>query len=526
MLALLLAAVLTAGNNTDNTGNGPTAVASADVSIVKTLLTAGPFHPGQIINYTLVIANAGPSTATNIQVTDTRTNMNFVFVGGACNALPCTIDSLASGANTTINVNAVINAAGAFDNSATAMPAELDPNTSNNTDNTDNGGTATLIADLYMMKTNMTGGQYYVGEPVDYQLLITNFGPNDATNLQVTDTPTNMTVTNVSGSGCSAVPCTIASLAGGRSTIVNVTATINAVGPFDNSATVIGSELDPTPSNNTDNTANGGVAGPAADISLTKTLVTPGPYVQGQTLTYTIVVANAGPSTASYVSVFESPTNLDITSFSGGGCSTIPCLLPSLASGASVTITMTAKIAASGAFDNSATALAPELDPNPSNNTDNTGNGGTTLVDLSITKTASSLVVGLGQTLDYTLTVRNNGPGAAGSVVVSDPVPSGWSLISATSTQGTCSGTTNVTCSVGTMGNGATVTITLHGTATALGSLVNTASVAAAQSETVTTNNTSTASVTVLKEIPTLSEWALVALVLMLALAGASLLRR
>jgi uncharacterized repeat protein (TIGR01451 family) len=69
------------------TGNGGTAAASVDVSLVKTLVTAGPFTAGQSISYTLVVANAGPSTATSIQVTDTPTNMTITIVtGGGCAA--------------------------------------------------------------------------------------------------------------------------------------------------------------------------------------------------------------------------------------------------------------------------------------------------------------------------------------------------------------------------------------------------------------------------------------------------------
>src|SRR5205807_8476560 len=106
---------------------------------VKTLTTSGPFTAGQSISYTLVVANAGPSTATNIQVTDTPSNLTITNVsGGGCAALPCTIGSLASGANVTINVTATISAAGAFDNSATANAAQVDPNPSNNTDSTGN----------------------------------------------------------------------------------------------------------------------------------------------------------------------------------------------------------------------------------------------------------------------------------------------------------------------------------------------------------------------------------------------------
>src|SRR5207247_4359574 len=125
------------------TGNGGTAAASVDVSLVKTLTTSGPFSAGQSISYTLVVANAGPSTATSIQVTDTPTNMSITNVtGGGCAALPCTIASLASGANVTITVTATIIAAGAFDNASTVSATEPDPNLGNNTDNTGNGGAA------------------------------------------------------------------------------------------------------------------------------------------------------------------------------------------------------------------------------------------------------------------------------------------------------------------------------------------------------------------------------------------------
>jgi uncharacterized repeat protein (TIGR01451 family) len=117
--------------------------ASADVSMTKSLTTAGPYVGGQSIAYTLLVTNAGPSTATSIQVTDTPTNLTITGVsGGGCSALPCTIAGLAPGASVTINVTATINAAGAFDNSATATAAEPDPNAANNTDSAGNGGAA------------------------------------------------------------------------------------------------------------------------------------------------------------------------------------------------------------------------------------------------------------------------------------------------------------------------------------------------------------------------------------------------
>jgi uncharacterized repeat protein (TIGR01451 family) len=515
-------------SNNSSTAGG-TAVAAADVSMTKTLTTAGPYNVGQSVTYTLVVANAGPSTATNVQVTDTPTHLTIANVSGSgCSALPCTIASLASGANTTITVTVTINASGTFDNSATATPAEFDPNTANNTDNTGNSG-STQSADVSLVKTLTTSGPFIVGQPVSYTIVVANAGPSTATNVQVTDTPTNMTLTSVSGGGCSAFPCTIASLASGANVTINVTATITAAGAFDNSATATATEFDPNTANNTDNTGNGGTAAASADVSMNKTLVTAGPFNAGQSIGYTLVVANAGPSPAAAIVVTDTPTNMTITTVSGGGCSALPCTIASLASGANVTINVTATITAAGAFDNSATATAVTPDPNTANNTDNTGNGGTTgtlSADLEITKTPSSTIVGVGQTLDYTLTVVNHGPATATSVTVTDALPSGYALISATPTQGSCSGTTTVTCSLGTLANGATATIALHGTATTKGSLSNTATVSAAETDSVTTNNSSTAGVTVSADIPTLGEWALILLALMLALAGATVLRK
>jgi len=513
-------------NNTSTAGG--TAVAAADVSMTKTLTSSGPFLPGQSIHYTLVVANAGPSTATSIVVTDTPTNLTITNVSGSgCAALPCTIASLASGANTTINVTATIVAAGAFDNSATATAAELDPNTANNTDNTGNGGVTGTAVDVSMTKTLTTAGPFHLGQTINYTLVVANAGPSTATTIQVTDTPTNLTLGTVSGA-CTALPCTIASLASGANATINVTATIVAAGAFDNSATATAVETDTNLANNTDSTGNGGTATGTADVSMTKTLTTAGPFTQGQTINYTLVVANAGPSAATSIQVTDTPTNLTIVTVSGA-CTALPCTIATLASGANATINVSATITATGAFDNSATATPAEFDPNTANNTDNTGNGGTagtSSVDLSIAKTASAGTVGVGQTLDYTLTIVNHGPATATSVTVTDALPSGFALISATPSQGTCSGTTTVTCSAGTMVNGATVTVVLHGTATAQGPLSNTASVASAQTDSVTTNNTSTVAVTVSAEIPALSEWALLLLALMLALAGTTILRR
>jgi large repetitive protein len=517
-------------NNNSDTSNGGTATTSADVEIVKTLGTAAPYHAGDTVTYTLTVTNHGPSIATSVQVTDTPTNLTITNVSGDCTSFAtCTFATLGVNVTKTITVTATINAAGTFDNITMANGTDFDPDSSNNTDSTSNGGEAVAAADVSLVKTLTTSGPFTVGQTITYTLDVHNAGPSNATNVAVTDTPTNLTITNVSGGGCSLpLPCTLPSLTNGSTTTITVTATINSSGAFDNSATATPAEFDPNTGNNTDNTGNNGST-VSVDVSMVKTLTSSGPFHAGDTVNYTLVVANAGPSTATNIQVTDTPSNLTLGTVSGA-CAALPCTIASLASGANTTINVSATIVAAGAFDNGATATPAQFDTNTNNNADSSGNGGTATVssvDLSIAKTPSATTVAAGQTLDYTIVVTNHGPSTATSVTMTDTLPAGYALLSATPTQGTCGSSANtVTCSLGTLANGASATITLHGTATTPGQLSNTATTAAAESDSVSTNNTASATISVVADIPTLGEWALLLLGAMLAIAGALVLRR
>ena len=95
----------------------------------------------------------------------------------------------------------------------------------------------------------------------------------------------------------------------------------------------------------------------------------------------------------------------------------------------------------------------------------------------------------------YTLQVKNNGPAQAQGVVVKDILPNKTQFFSVSTTQGTCSGVTTITCSVGTMSNSQVVTITLVVNVTkAAGFISNTAtvSVSANSPDLNTGNNSST----------------------------------
>ena len=137
--------------------------------------------------------------------------------------------------------------------------------------------------------------------------------------------------------------------------------------------------------------------------------------------------------------------------------------------------------------------------------TSNDGSGQSTastcvqaLVDLAITKSGSPASQELGTgNITWTMVVTNNGPDADSNVKISDPMPAGNTFVSATSTQGTCTGGAILNCSLGSMAAGATVTITLVTTPSAVGTQTNTVTVVGDRPETNTANNQATASVEV-----------------------------
>ena len=97
--------------------------------------------------------------------------------------------------------------------------------------------------------------------------------------------------------------------------------------------------------------------------------------------------------------------------------------------------------------------------------------------DLGVSQSASPAKPTADGTLTYTVTVSNGGSGSATGVSLSDTLPSTSQLVSATSTAGSCSSTTPVSCNLGTLNAGASATVTITTTPIAPGVVTNTATV-------------------------------------------------
>jgi titin len=257
-----------------------------------------------------------------------------------------------------------------------------------------------------------------------------------------------------------------------------------------------------------------GVLTNAADLSITKTDGQTS-VVPGSQVTYTITVSNAGPSGVTGATVNDNfPASLSnvtwtCTASAGSSCGAatgsgnINTSVNLLTNGtATFTATGTLSRSATGTLDNTATVTPPAgvNDPNNANNSATDSDTITATSDLSLTKTGSPNPVTVGGTLTYTITVNNSGPSTATNVTLTDTLPASVTFASATPSQGSCtqSGGT-VTCNLGSIADGGSAIVTITVTPNAAGTITNTATVSASESDPNSANNTATATTTVNK---------------------------
>jgi uncharacterized repeat protein (TIGR01451 family) len=125
-------------------------------------------------------------------------------------------------------------------------------------------------------------------------------------------------------------------------------------------------------------------------------------------------------------------------------------------------------------------------------------------IDIQVIKHVNHATARFGQVLTYTLDVKNNGPGTAPSVKVTDSSGAPLKVLSIKPSQGTCTTGVPFTCTLGAMGPGKTAKITIRAipkqsgtTPNAVSSTGGCTSAGACPHETNLTNNLSHAQVKV-----------------------------
>ncbi|MGA8867288.1 MAG: hypothetical protein WB510_09985, partial [Candidatus Sulfotelmatobacter sp.] len=465
---------------------------ACDLTVTNTGVPS-PVAAGGSITYTQTVSNGGPSncsTATFAEATPSNTSFVSVAVvttGGGTwtcpNAAPvsCTNPSVPPGSTATItavyNVAAGTGAGTIITDIATAASATHDTNPNDNSATMAIAVAGATQADLSVINT-ASPNPVTAGNNITYTQTLTNGGPAAAATISLSETiPANTTVVSLTGpAGWTCVvgvpSCTIASLAANATAtftyILNVNTGVASGSTITQTASVSAATSDPNSANN--NAPASVQVGNSADLSVTNS-GSPVPVqavAPNNTITYTQVVANAGPSAATVVTVTEvTPANTTAQSLSGPSgwtCNlgTLTCTNPSLAAIANATITFVVQVnagsAAGTAINDTVTVSSSISDPNSANNsaTANDVVALATQADLITTNSAVPASVAAGSNVTYTQTVTNNGPAAATSATFTQTTPPNTNFQSITppagwtcGTQPAVGGTGTITCSDG-----------------------------------------------------------------------------
>ncbi|PIQ76580.1 hypothetical protein COU78_02635 [Candidatus Peregrinibacteria bacterium CG10_big_fil_rev_8_21_14_0_10_49_24] len=494
-----------------------------DLSITKS--GPGTATVGQTATYNFIVTqhDTGRSTGTQTEVRDLiPAGFTFASASGVscsvsgnnviCTGIPNLTQNQSHSFSVTFNVTAAACANSPVTNTAVVDAREADTNPSNDTSNTVTTAINGCDADLSVSKSG--DSTVAAGSTVNYSVQVTNGGPSDATNVKVTDAiPSGLSFNSGASDGAcsqngSNVECTASSLANGANKTFaiafDVPDTQQVCGTnISNQASVSSDTGDTNTSNNTSSTVSTSITC-NADLSVTKS--GPATIEGGNSISYTVTVANGGPNTAHNVKVTDAiPSGLTFNSgASDGACSqngsNVECTASSLANGANKTFAIAFDVPASGALcgnsvSNQATVSSDTTDSNSGNNTSQAVSTQVTCsADLSITKSGPGTVT-RNSTVSYTIIVTNNGPADAQGVTISDAVPAGVTFNSGASDASCVLNGSNVLCNNITLTNGQskTVIIAFNVPASAVcnSTVTNQAIVSGSTTDPVSSNNTS-----------------------------------
>ncbi|HRY34139.1 MAG TPA: DUF11 domain-containing protein [Bacteroidales bacterium] len=118
------------------------------------------------------------------------------------------------------------------------------------------------------------------------------------------------------------------------------------------------------------------------------------------------------------------------------------------------------------------------------------------IADLQITKTVDNSTPYIGQTIVFTLTATNNGPGLSNNTAVQDLLPSGYIYSSHSTLTGTYSGGSGF-WDIGTLNSGSSAVLTIDAVVAGSGSYSNSATITGDVIDNDSGNNTAIRSITV-----------------------------
>ncbi len=254
------------------------------LTVTATIDQAGPYTPGETLTIHFTVTNPGAATAENILVEPTATNLVLQPLAGPCKGQPCIVPYLRKGQQAVFLITGFIAQGGDFKaalsasigtanhpvsaavegvasspaaNPGGAQPSEAQLSGAQANPNIQPAAASAAKqpppaeapaalnpppqappAEAQTGKPGLTvqgqltsAGPYQAGQSVTLLFQITNRGNRAASRLLILGTPENLTLPST-GTGCSAKPCSLASLAPGTSHTIKIGGVIGSPGVF------------------------------------------------------------------------------------------------------------------------------------------------------------------------------------------------------------------------------------------------------------------------------------------------------
>ena len=445
----------------------------ADLAIKKLVNDTNPKF-NSLVEWTLRVTNNGPDTATGVVVCDILPE-GLISIDKSFNGT-WNVGKLFNNQTKELTIICLVNKTGKLVNIADIAGNEYDCNLTNNIVN--KSIEVAQSADLFVKKyVNNTSPDF--GEIIKWSVVVSNNGPDIATNVQVNDLLDDglIFVKSSSTKGNYDVKSgiwTIDSLAPETDETLNIYCKVNKIGKILNFVSVNSTQYDWNESNNHDNESVNAVK--IADLSVIKLINNSNPNYN-DLIKWTIIVSNNGPNMATGVIVNDLlPKSVEYISsyLSKGFYNPVNGIwdVGNLNDGEKLQLNIVSKIVKTGDITNVVNVKGNEKDSNLTNNHFKKSVHVKPAADLSIEKSVSKQEVNINDLIEYVIEITNNGPDSAENIKVSELLNPNLKVISFESTKGNFNNTNNV-LTIDSLVNGEKVRLTINAAANAWGKFEN-----------------------------------------------------
>ncbi len=445
----------------------------ADLAIEKLVNDTAPKF-NSLVEWTLRVTNNGPDTATGVVVCDILPE-GLISIDKSFNGT-WNVGKLLNNQTKELTIICLVNKTGKLVNIADIAGNEYDCNLTNNIIN--KSIEVASSADLFVKKyVNNTAPDF--GEIIKWSVVVSNNGPDIATNVRVNDLLDDGLIFVKSSSTKGSYDAksgiwAIDSLAPETDETLNIYCKVNKIGKILNFVSVNSTQYDWNESNNHDNESVNAVK--IADLSVIKLINNSNPNYN-DLIKWTIIVSNNGPNMATGIIVNDLlPKSVEYISsyLSKGFYNPVNGIwdVGNLNAGEKLQLNIVSKIVKTGDITNVVNVKGNEKDSNLTSNHFEKSVHVKPAADLSIEKSVSKQEVNINDLIEYVIEIINNGPDSAENIKVSELLNPNLKVISFESTKGNFNNTNNV-LTIDSLVDGEKVRLTINAAANACGKFEN-----------------------------------------------------